>query len=583
MKTRPCRAGIHLSLGLLVSLLLLPGCGPQSGTTPPPPRPTPQPTAPPRAVSAEKTSFDAVTAQLDAGGSVYAYLSTARWMEGLSQKMEPWREFIASMPGMANSDRETVGRVFDTIGRIVKQSGVESISGVGFSGIALEPGFYRSKCVVHHYPNAGKGYLWTLVGTEAHPLDFADWLPTNTVWAVSLDLDVQGVWNALREQLQQSGLPNAGRGLDQLTQMAEQSSGMKFDELLGSLGGEIAMALTLDPEKKLPVPMPDGQGLQLPEPGLILALKVRDDRWFEWADRTLGINPQVIVSDDKATGLRMRTRPMPLPVPMEVRPSLARAGDYLWLTTHDRIMQQLVQVKAGKVAGLRSTPEFRKLMDGLPTQGNQFAFVSEHVQELLSVIQRTALAAAGSQAGGGPSPALMQKLFAMGGKVAAGSVGVIGPEGWLTVGHGYQEPAGTILMSALIAPTAILAGATLPALAQAKTKAQSINCVNNLKQMGLAAHIYATDHQDKFPPDFLSMKDELVTPRILICPLDPAATQAQGATWENLQPEAISYEYLGAGKTAGGNDSQGVLFRCRFHGHVCRMDGSVQTSGTNPR
>ena len=53
----------------------------------------------------------------------------------------------------------------------------------------------------------------------------------------------------------------------------------------------------------------------------------------------------------------------------------------------------------------------------------------------------------------------------------------------------------------VIAIVAILASLLLPALSRAKAKAQSITCLNNLKQWGLATQIYATDHNDFLPPE----------------------------------------------------------------------------------
>ena len=51
----------------------------------------------------------------------------------------------------------------------------------------------------------------------------------------------------------------------------------------------------------------------------------------------------------------------------------------------------------------------------------------------------------------------------------------------------------------IIAVLAILAAMLLPALASAKRKAQRINCVNNLKQDGLAFRLWEGDNGDKYP------------------------------------------------------------------------------------
>src|ERR1035438_10904304 len=98
----------------------------------------------------------------------------------------------------------------------------------------------------------------------------------------------------------------------------------------------------------------------------------------------------------------------------------------------------------------------------------------------------------------------------------------------------------------IIAVIAILAAMLLPALASAKRKAKRINCVNNLKQDGLAFRLWEGDNGDKYPMavstnkngtmeytedgnafrHFQVMSNELSTPKILVCPADDRTAAA---------------------------------------------------------
>lgn len=145
-------------------------------------------------------------------------------------------------------------------------------------------------------------------------------------------------------------------------------------------------------------------------------------------------------------------------------------------------------------------------------------------------------------------------------------------------------------------------------------------CINNLKNVGLAFRIFATDNGDQFPFEISStiggsrelhangdpfaafqvLSNELSTPRIVICPND---TRREATNWTNFSNQNVSYflntnavesnpsAFLAGDRNIEHNGKRistgrfvvpagtSIRFDKRIHelqGNVCMADGSVQ-------
>jgi hypothetical protein len=108
-------------------------------------------------------------------------------------------------------------------------------------------------------------------------------------------------------------------------------------------------------------------------------------------------------------------------------------------------------------------------------------------------------------------------------------------------------------------------------LNQAKAMAMRRACITNIKRICLSARIWANDHQELFPTDFISMSNELNTPVILICPADSSRTAA--TSWQEFDGGSVSYDLLSPGVNE--SDPEVVFMRCPIHHTAGMVDGSA--------
>ena len=133
----------------------------------------------------------------------------------------------------------------------------------------------------------------------------------------------------------------------------------------------------------------------------------------------------------------------------------------------------------------------------------------------------------------------------------------------------------------VIAIIGILAGLLLPALGKAKTKAQTIACLNNQKQIGLATMMYVDDNNDKYPADkrLRSSNPEYMTnsgawPTALLSYI------GQKTTWEPGMPQPGVY-LCPAEKNPGDSN---MFFKIHYmaNAHVLRETDNKDATMKNP-
>ena len=130
-------------------------------------------------------------------------------------------------------------------------------------------------------------------------------------------------------------------------------------------------------------------------------------------------------------------------------------------------------------------------------------------------------------------------------------------------------------------------GMMIPALGKAKDIAQRSVSASNMKQIGMALHIYAQDYDEQFPPTLMELYPKYInSPSVFWCPTDKDSmpTDINNNKMDAINSVRISYQYNSGYNIPSSSDIPlvwdngcgGSLDNHKKGGNVLYLDGHVQ-------
>lgn len=155
------------------------------------------------------------------------------------------------------------------------------------------------------------------------------------------------------------------------------------------------------------------------------------------------------------------------------------------------------------------------------------------------------------------------------------------------IGRGLAIAGICVSAAMLVFALPVIAGLTLPALAKAKQRAQTIKCTQNLRQLGLAARLYAQNSDDRFPNETNwcdALQAHVGKQDVFYCPAEKSqlcgfgynAALSGRAVDEVNSLTVMFFEIPGGWNVSGGPEQ---MLHSPRHGRVINVgfaDGSVQ-------
>jgi hypothetical protein len=177
------------------------------------------------------------------------------------------------------------------------------------------------------------------------------------------------------------------------------AAGIDGDRLLKSYGGRLGFLLTLNPEKRVAIPM-NGQSISIPEPGIAILIQVNDSYLFDLIKGKLAASGQAQFKEE--AGMKKVVFPR-LPMPFPLEPTIAQKGNWLIAASLGSLVQGVFGPDGRR---LSDNEDFKSVAYKMPRRGNGFGYISPMVPRLIAQLLRENKSVF-------PAPAAFEKIAAI--------------------------------------------------------------------------------------------------------------------------------------------------------------------------
>ena len=385
-----------------------------------------------------EAAFNATIKHLDMGGETL-YYQNASGLHELVNNTIPKIVTIATQDMPESAEKSAI---INGVNSLIKLINISAFKASGLSSKEIAPGLYDLKLFTL-LDRSQKSILFQPV-TAAKPLAWRN-LPADTVLAFAGKIDLGYVWQMIYQEMLNNPDPMIKMFAAQIEPLKQ--SGIDVNAMLNSIRGEL----------KFTVSASDMQSYAI----------------------------SVIIPDADGAVSAFMKRQLPPPQGNKLTiPTPVGNVDITYL--RGKIKAILKSAAYTPVAGkLGYLPEFKAFSRFAPSKGNGYLVVSGTTGLLNNIIRNL------------PEEA----------KVLQSMLSNIKPVAVLSVWHDTADGCKGEVFSTFSIPQLQQSGAffapyaaiLLPALNSARDRDRTAVCINNLKQFGVAAMIYANDHQGILP------------------------------------------------------------------------------------